>query len=95
MERIAQVVTDVEVMREVLYRFGARGEHEKGVKMAISLLGLLPAVLPVTRRNGEKAVELFSVHGPRGVPARDAIHLAVMEREDIKSTDTSTTLKGS
>ncbi len=71
------VVTDAEVIQELAYHF--RGLHlmSKGLKMAEELLEFVEAVLPVTRKEAARSLELLRAY-PFLLP-RDAVHIAVME----------------
>ena len=85
-----KVVTDMEAIQEVLYRYGAIGHLDTGVTMANALLELVPVIHPVDVEDMRLATELFRRYGPKGVTPRDAIHAAVMMNRGVKeiiSTD--------
>lgn len=76
-------VIDAEIIQEVLYRYGAIQRWQIGVQMAESLLDLIPDVLPVTVNEMKTAVSLFAKYAPQGVKARDLLHTAVMQNNEI------------
>lgn len=85
-----EVAIDVEVIQEILHRYGAIERREVGLTLAENLLDLVPTVYPVEPEDVRLAMELFRRYGPRGLTARDAIHAAVMQRRglhEILSTD--------
>jgi len=85
-----EVAIDVEIVQEILHRYGAIGRREVGLTLAKNLLDLVSTVYPVEPEDVRLAMELFRRYGPRGLTARDAIHAAVMQRYGIReiiSTD--------
>lgn len=76
-------VIDVEIIQEVLYRYGAIQQWQVGVQMAENLLDLVPVVLPVTTQDMKKAIALFTQYAPTGVKARDVLHTAVMHNHQL------------
>ena len=78
-----EAVIDTEVVQEVLYRFGALHHWEIGYQMASNLMILFKDVLPVTVEDMRLAVDLFHRYAPQGIPARDLIHVAVMQMHSI------------
>ena len=74
---------DAEIVQEVLYRYGSLRQWSVAVAMATSLFDLFPTVLPVLPADAKRAITLFEEYGPRGVAARDVIHVAVMESNDL------------
>lgn len=87
MQAIAQgrlrAAVDTETLQEILHRFGAIRRWELGTRMAESLLDLVPLVYPVVDRDVRRAIELFRSYGPRGLPARDVLHAAVMQNHGL------------
>ncbi len=77
-ERRIDAAIDVEVIQEVLYRYGALQRWEIAATLAISLLELVPTVYPIQEGDARLAINLFSRYAPLGVMARDLIHVAVM-----------------
>lgn len=77
-----RMVTDAEVMQEILHRFVAI-ERRDAIQPAFNaLLNIIDEVLPVDRLAVERAKEI--VLGYTGLSARDAVHLAVMEAHGIE-----------
>jgi predicted nucleic acid-binding protein len=77
-----RLVTDAEVMQEILHRY-ASIERPDAIQPAFdALLGVVDEVFPVDRVAVERAREI--VLGRKGLSARDAIHLAVMQIHGIK-----------
>lgn len=79
------LVIDAEIIQEILYRYTHLRQWNIGVRMAASLLDLVPSVLPVTERDARVAVELFEAYAPQGISPRDLIHAAVMQNHDINT----------
>lgn len=76
-----RLLTDVEVLQELLHRFMAIRRPEAVQPAFDALLGLVDETLPVELDDVQVAKEI-ALGGYR-VSARDAIHLAVMRRHDI------------
>ena len=76
------LVTDVEVLQEILHRYAAIDRREAIQPAFDVLLELVDEVLPVELSEVERARDL--VVGRKKLSARDAIHAAVMERNAIK-----------
>jgi uncharacterized protein len=84
------VAIDTEIIQEVLYRYGSLREWSIATSMSTNLLKLVPTIYSVTQADIRRAVQLFSDYGPRGITARDLIHVAVMQNHgltQIISTD--------
>ncbi len=86
-----QVVIDVEVIQEILHRYGALRRYAEAVNMAQDLMRLVPQILPVAAADIQTAVMLFQQYGPQGVRARDTIHAAVMQNHGLTSVISSDT----
>lgn len=78
-----QVAIDVEVIQEILHRYGALGRYADAVNMARDVMTVVPQVLPVTAADMQTAVTLFRQYAPRGMRARDAIHAAIMQNHGL------------
>ena len=77
-----RLVTDAEVLQEILHRFVAI-ERRDAIQPAFNaLLNVIDEVLPVDRMAVERAKEI--VLGYTGLSARDAVHLAVMQSNGIE-----------
>jgi uncharacterized protein len=77
-----RLVTDAEVLQEILHRYVAINRRDAIQPAFNALLGISDQVLAVDRATAERAKEI--VMGHRQVSARDAVHLAVMEQHGIE-----------
>lgn len=76
-----RLVTDVEVLQEILHRYAAI-ERLDAVQPAFdAVLGVVDEVLPVDLHGVEGAKRILL--GGYGLSARDALHLSVMEGAGI------------
>ncbi len=76
-----RLVTDAEVLQEILHRYVAINRRDAIQPAFDALLGIVDQVLPVDRSIAERAKQI--VLGYQQLAARDAVHLAVMERHGI------------
>jgi uncharacterized protein len=76
-----RLVTDAEVLQEILHRYVAIDRRDAIQPAFDALLGLVDEVLSVDRGAVERAKQI--VLGYRGLSARDAVHLSVMEQNGI------------
>jgi len=76
-----RLVTDAEVLQEILHRYVAIDRRDAIQPAFDAILGVVDEVFPVTAADveGAKAIVL----GNRELSARDALHAAVMRREGI------------
>lgn len=74
---------DTEITQEILHHYGASGRLHVAVEMARSLLQIVPTVYPMLLADAHLAIELFQRYGPRGIKARDVIHIAIMQNNGI------------
>jgi len=77
-----RLVTDAEVLQEILHRFVAIDRRDAIQPAFDALLGIVDQVLAVDGTAAERAKEI--VLGHRQLSARDAVHLAVMEQHGIE-----------
>jgi len=78
-----RLVTDAEVLQEILHRYAAIQKRE-AIGPALRLtLEIADEVFPIEQRDAMRAAEI--VQGPAQLSARDAIHIAVMERHSVRS----------
>jgi uncharacterized protein len=77
-----RLVTDAEVLQEILHRYVAINRRDAIQPAFDALLGIVDQVLAVDRGIAERAKEI--VLGYRQLSARDAVHLAVMEHHGIE-----------
>ena len=75
-----ELVTDAEVLQEILHRYVAIGRREAIEPAFHALLGVVDDVLPIELTDVQRARRLVT---RPGLSARDAIHVAVMQRHDI------------
>jgi hypothetical protein len=76
-----RLVTDAEVLQEILHRYVAIRRRDAIQPALDALLSLVDEVFPVTRRDLMRAKEI--VLGSGLLTARDALHLAIMEHQGI------------
>jgi hypothetical protein len=77
-----RLVTDAEVLQEILHRYVAINRRDAIQPAFDALLDIVDQVLAVDRAIAERAKEI--VLGHRQMSARDAVHLAVMEHHGIE-----------
>ena len=77
-----RLVTDAEVLQEILHRYVAINRRDAIQPAFDALLGIVDQVLAVDRSIAERAKEI--VLGYRQLSARNAVHLAVMEHHGIE-----------
>lgn len=77
-----RLVTDAEVLQEILHRYVAIDRRDAIQPAFDALLGMVDEVLAVDGTAAERAKEI--VLGHRQLSARDAVHLAVMEQHGIE-----------
>jgi predicted nucleic acid-binding protein len=77
-----RLVTDAEVLQEILHRYVAINRRDAIQPAFDALLGIVDQVLPIDRAAAERAKEI--VLGNKQMSARDAVHLAVMEQHSIE-----------
>jgi predicted nucleic acid-binding protein len=76
-----RLVTDAEVLQEILHRYAAIGRHDAIQPAFDALLGLVDDVFPIDIRVVQRAKDI--VLGMGRLSPRDAIHLAVMESQKV------------
>jgi uncharacterized protein len=77
-----RLVTDAEVLQEILHRYVAIDRRDAIQPAFDALLGVVDEVLSVDRGAVERAKQI--VLGYRQLSARDAVHLSVMEQNEIR-----------
>jgi uncharacterized protein len=75
------LVTDAEVLQEILHRYTAIHRREAIRPAFQALLGLVDEVFPVTLADTEAASQLLL--DSSDLSARDALHIAVMQRYGV------------
>jgi hypothetical protein len=76
-----RLVSDAEVLQEILHRYTAISRREAIQPAFDALLGVVDEIFPVDLSIVERAKSI--VLGRRRMSARDAIHVAVMETQGI------------
>jgi len=77
-----RLVTDAEVLQEILHRYVAIDCRDAIQPAFDALLGIVDQVLAVDRAIAELAKQI--VLGYRQLSARDAVHLAVMQHHGVE-----------
>jgi len=77
-----RLVTDAEVLQEVLHRYASINRRDAIRPALEAMLDIVDDVLPIEQRDVLRAGEILRL--PEAWSARDAIHLAVMERHGIR-----------
>ena len=77
-----RLVTDAEVLQEILHRYVAIARRDAIQPAFDALLGIVDDVLSIDRATIERAKEI--VLGNQKLSARDGVHLAVMEQHGIE-----------
>jgi hypothetical protein len=77
-----RLVTDAEVLQEILHRYVAINRRDAIQPAFYALLGIIDQVLAVDRAVVERAKQIVLEYRP--LSARDAVHLSVMEHNGIE-----------
>ncbi len=78
-----RLVTDAEVLQEILHRYTAIGKREAiGPTLQVTL-EMVDEVIPIGKAEVLRAAEI--IQNPAMMSARDAVHIAVMEHHGIRS----------
>jgi predicted nucleic acid-binding protein len=77
-----RLVTDAEVLQEILHRYSAIRRRDAIQPAFDALLGVIDEVFPVELGDVGRAKDV--VLGNDTLSARDALHVAVMERQGVK-----------
>jgi predicted nucleic acid-binding protein len=75
------LVTDAEVLEEILGRYAAINRRHDIQPAFDALLDVVDEVFPVVRKIVERTRQI--VLGHHQISARDAVHLAVMEQQGV------------
>jgi predicted nucleic acid-binding protein len=76
-----RLLTDAEVLQEILRRYAALDRRDAIQPAFEALLGIVDEVLPIDESTVRRAKDI--VLGNRRISPRDAIHLAAMEKRGI------------
>jgi predicted nucleic acid-binding protein len=77
-----RLVTDAEVLQEILHRYVAIDRRDAIQPAFDVLLGIVDQVLPIDQVIAERAKQI--VLGHRHLSARDAVHVAIMQHHGIE-----------
>ncbi|NJD19741.1 MAG: type II toxin-antitoxin system VapC family toxin [Gemmatimonadetes bacterium] len=77
-----RLVTDAEVVQEILHQYVAIQRRDAIGPCLAALLGLADEVFPVELEDALEARDLVTSSG--GLSARDALHVAVMRRRGVR-----------
>ena len=77
-----RLVTDAEVLQEILHRYVAINRRDAIQPAFDALLGIVDQVLAIDLAIAERAKQIVLAY--RQLSARDAVHLAVMEHHGIE-----------
>ena len=78
-----RLVTDAEVLQEILHRYAAIGRREAIDPAFQILLAIADDVFPIEKADAMRAAEI--VQSRTSLSARDSVHVAVMERRGVRS----------
>jgi len=76
-----RLVTDAEVLQEILHRYVAIDRKEAIMPALQAVLGLVDEVFAIELRDIERAKDVLLA--TQRLSARDAIHIAIMERHQV------------
>ena len=80
--RREKLVSDAEVLQEILHRYAAIGRLDAIQPAFDALLGLVDEIFPIETENVQRAKTVLL--GKYRLSARDAIHVAVMEQRGVQ-----------
>jgi uncharacterized protein len=81
-ERAERLVTDAEVLQEILHRYIAIKRRDAIQPAFNALLGIVDEVFPVALEDVEGARDVLL--GESGLSSRDALHVAIMKRHGVR-----------
>ncbi len=76
-----RLVTDAEVLQEILHRYTAIDRKDAIQPAFDAIVGIVDQVFPIEAADVDQAKTVLA--GSRRLSARDALHLAIMERYGI------------
>ena len=79
----ARLVTNAEVLQEILHRYTAIRRQEAIQSAFDALLGIVDQIIPVEEVAVVRAKEIILGH--QRISARDALHLAIMEQHGVEN----------
>lgn len=78
-----RLVTDAEVLQEILHRYAAIGRKDAIQPAFEAVKGVVDDIFPAEATDVERAKEILL--GTQRVSARDALHIAIMQRHGVKT----------
>jgi uncharacterized protein len=78
-----RLVTDAEVLQEILHRYTAIDRREAIAPAMRLILDIVDEVFPIEKADVLRASEI--TQNPAHLSARDSVHLAIMERHAVRS----------
>ena len=78
-----RLVTDAEVLQEILHRYTAINRREAIAPAMRFTLGIVDDVFSIEKADVLRASEI--TQNPAALSARDALHIAIMERQAVRS----------
>jgi hypothetical protein len=81
-ERAERLVTDAEVLQEIMHRYIAIRRRDAIQPAFNALLGVVDEVFPVEAQDVESARDVLL--GESGLSSRDALHAAIMRRHGVQ-----------
>lgn len=79
----SRLVTDAEVLQEICHRYVAIGRRDAIQPAFDAVLGVVDEVFPVTKADVQGAKDVLL--GSADLSARDALHVAVMQSNDVRT----------
>jgi predicted nucleic acid-binding protein len=76
-----RLVTDAEVLQEILHRYVAINRRDAIQPAFEALLGVVDHVFAVEQTDAERAKDIL--YGASQLSARDALHVAIMQRHGV------------
>jgi len=74
---------DTETIQEILYRYMKIQQWRFAIDMAQNLIDAVTVVLPIRLADMLLCMQLCESYGPHGLSARDLIHVAVMQNNEL------------
>lgn len=78
-----RLAIDAEVLQEILHRYAAIGRPDAIQPAFDAILGIVDDVFPIEHEDAEAAKDILQ--GTYKLSARDALHVAIMRRYDIRT----------
>jgi hypothetical protein len=78
-----RLVTDAEVLQEILHRYAAIGRKDAIQPAFEAVKGVVDEIFAIEAADADRAREILL--GSSRLSARDAIHLAVMQRHGVRT----------